>query len=300
MPCCRVVVAAVRHYGHVPEGDTVWLCARQLHETLAGHTLTETDFRVPSLATTTLAGWQVTEVASRGKHLLLRATSPTGEAASLHSHLRMDGAWRVYRPGERWRGGPTHLIRVVLRTDQAVAVGYHLHELAVVPTAQEGQLVGHLGPDLLGPDWNAEKAVRRLLTQPDQEISTALLDQRNLAGVGNLYKCEVLFLRGVSPWTRVRAVPDLPGLVDLAHRLLMANRHRWLQITTGSTRKGEQTWVFGRAGSPCRRCGETIRKVKGNGTAGSPTDRLTYWCPRCQPGERGTPPGTTRPLLARD
>lgn len=289
----------------MPEGDTVWLYARQLHEALAGDILTDTDFRLPSLATTSLAGWRVVEAASRGKHLLLRASSPTGEAATLHSHLRMDGAWRLFGPHERWRGAPVHLVRVVLRTARTVAVGYHLHDVAVVPTAQERQIVGHLGPDLLGEDWDEQEAVRRLLARPDRAICDALLDQRNLAGIGNLYKCEVLFLRGVSPWTPVRTVPELPALVVLARRLLMANRHRWAQVTTGSTRKSEQTWVFGRAGAPCRHCGETIRKAKGTQGPdmpddGFPADRLTYWCPRCQPGETATPWGSTRPLLARD
>lgn len=291
----------MRHHGGVPEGDTVWLHARQLHEALAGDILTETDFRVPSIAPTTLAGWCVTEVVSRGKHLLVRADPPSGQSATIHSHLRMDGTWRIYRPGERWRGGPTHHIRVVLRTARTAAVGYRLHDVAVVPRDQEAQLVGHLGPDLLGPDWDAREAVRRLLEQPDRDIATALLDQSCLAGIGNLYKCEVLFLRGVSPWTPVRGVSELPAVVALAHRLLMANRHAWAQVTTGSTRKGECTWVFGRAGAACRRCGETIRKVKGHGD-GTPalTDRLTYWCPRCQPEGTRSPRGSTRPLLARD
>jgi endonuclease-8 len=276
--------------GLVPEGDTVWNTARVLGRTLVGGRLTATDFRVPQLATVGatsggLAGWTVRESVSRGKHLLLRLASPDdGQRLSLHSHLRMDGAWRVYEPGERWAAKPSHLIRVVLRTADAVAVGYHLHDLALVPTAEEETLVGHLGPDLLGPDWDEAEAVRRLAAAARTPIADALLDQRNLAGIGNLYKAEVLFLRGVWPWTPVGRVRDLPALVGLAQRLLQANRGRWTQSTTGSLRRGDTTYVYGRRGNPCRRCGTPI--LLRDGAPGRPAeekDRVTYWCPVCQP-----------------
>lgn len=260
----------------MPEGDTVWNTARVLHRALAGGQLTASDFRVPQLATTDLAGWTVLESTCRGKHLLLRVRDAGGgRHLTLHSHLRMDGAWRAYAPGERWAARPAHLIRAVLRTADAVAVGYHLHDLALLPTDREETLVGHLGPDLLGPDWDPAEAVRRLCAHPDTSIAEALLDQTSLAGIGNLYKCEVLFLRGVSPWTPVRDVPDLPALVALAQRLLASNRGRWQQTTTGSLRKTEATYVYGRRGQPCRRCGTLIRKVEQG-------DRVTYWCPTCQ------------------
>ncbi|WP_412543759.1 DNA-formamidopyrimidine glycosylase family protein [Longispora sp. K20-0274] len=272
----------------MPEGDTVWQTARALERRLAGRVLTGSDFRVPRLATVDLAGWTVRESTCRGKHLLLRleaplvpdgaAPGPGGgrRAVTLHSHLRMDGAWRVYAPGERWAARPAHLIRVVLRTAGAVAVGYHVHDLELVPTAEEHVLVGHLGPDTLGPDWDEAEAVRRLLRQPGVPVGEALLDQRNLAGIGNVYKAEALFLRGVWPWTPVGEVVDVPALVRLARRLLLANRDRPARTTTGSLRRGETTHVYGRDGAPCRRCGTLIR-------AASPDDRVTYWCPHCQP-----------------
>lgn len=267
----------------MPEGDTVWNTARMLERALAGQTLTGSEFRVPALSTIDLSGWRVVESASRGKHLLLRLAPPAaGRPITLHSHLRMDGSWRVFGAGQRWRGAPSHLIRAVLRTPASVAVGYHLHELTLVPTDEEERLVGHLGPDLLGPagrpgGWDPNEAVRRLRARPDRSIGEALLDQRNLAGIGNLYKAETLFLRGVSPWLPVSAVDDLDAVVRLAQRLLAANRGRWTQATTGSLRRGEQNYVFERAGSPCRRCGTVIRrKVLG--------ERITYWCPSCQPG----------------
>ena len=263
--------------GPMPEGDTVWNTARVLNRALAGGTLVASDFRVPKLATTDLAGWTVRESASRGKHLLLRLTDGAdGHAMTLHSHLRMDGSWRTYAPGGRWGGGPAHLIRVVLTTERTVAVGYHLHELALVPTAEEHTLVGHLGPDLLGEDWNLAEAVRRITAHPEASIAEALLDQRNLAGVGNVYKSEALFLRGLWPWTPVAAVADLPGTVKLMQRLVTANRSRPMRTTTGSLRRGETSYVYGRRAQPCRRCGTAIAKAEQD-------DRVTYWCPRCQP-----------------
>ena len=259
----------------MPEGDTVWNTARVVERALTGEVLTGSDFRVPQLATTDLAGWTVAESASRGKHLLLRLTRDE-RAMTLHSHLRMDGAWRAYAPGERWAGRPAHLIRVVLRAVKSVAVGYHLHEIALIPTAEEESLVGHLGPDLLGADWDPDEAVRRISEKPEVSIAEALLDQRNLAGVGNLYKAETLFMRGLWPWTPVSAVKDLDGTVRMAQKLVASNKGRWTQTTTGSLRRGQTSYVYGRRAQPCRRCGSAIQKAEQD-------ERVTYWCPRCQP-----------------
>jgi endonuclease-8 len=260
----------------MPEGDTVWMTAHVLGQSLTGHTLTGSELRVPQLAGTDLTGWTVAESACHGKHLLLRLTRAE-RAVTLHSHLRMDGTWRVHSPGARWNARPAHTIRAVLRTEQAAAVGYHLHELALIRTADEHRLIGHLGPDLLGPQWDPAEAVRRLTAHPTMSIAEALLDQRNLAGIGNLYKAEVLFTRRVSPWTKVSEVEDLPGLVTLAQQQLEANRGRWTPSTTGSLRPGETTFVYGRRGRPCRRCGTPVR-VTDQG------ERITYWCPTCQTG----------------
>ncbi len=239
--------------------------ARRLQHGLAGSALLGSDFRVPQLATVKLDGWTVLESASRGKHLLLRMRSPAGDKlVTLHSHLRMDGLWRLYLSGERWTARPAHLIRVILRTPTAVAVGYHLHELALVPTDQESTLVGHLGPDLLGDDWDPDEAVRRLRAHPDTPIAEALLDQRNLAGIGNIYQTEALFMHRTSPFTPVSEVEDLPGLVRTAQQLL--DRARF-----GRERRHA---VYGRTGQPCPRCGKGIRTDKGQ--------RVTYWCPSCQ------------------
>jgi endonuclease-8 len=263
----------------VPEGDTVYRTATQLNAALTGATLTGCDIRVPAFATLDLTGEVVHEVVSRGKHLLARVGG-----YSIHSHLKMEGSWELYRPGARWRH-PAFQARIVLETADWVAVGFQLGTLDVVPRDREGELVGYLGPDLLGPDWDAVEAVRRLAVHPEQPFALAFLDQRNLAGLGNVYRNELCFLRGVLPTRPVAEVPDLPRMILLAKRTLEANKNRVDRITTGDRRDGRQDWVYGRAGRPCRRCGTPIQA----GTLGDPvrpgrgaTDRDIYWCPRCQ------------------
>jgi endonuclease VIII len=200
---------------------------------------------------------------------------------TLHTHFRMDGTWHLYRPGDSWRGGAVWQVRAVLEVADRIAVGYRLPVIELLPTAEEDRVVGHLGPDLLGSDWDAAEAVRRLAGDPDREIGLALLDQRRLAGLGNLYRTELLFLRGVSPWTPVRHAGDLHAVVDLGRRLLMANRSTVLQVTTGDTRRGHQHYAFERSGRPCRRCGTAIASAE---QGAAPYQRVTYWCPACQPG----------------
>src|SRR3954465_3440259 len=192
-----------------------------LDRALTGSVLTRTDFRVPAHATLDLSGQVVEGTLSRGKHLLTRI----GADLTLHTHLKMEGAWHLYRPGTPWRR-PAHEARVVLETEERVAVGFALGVVEVIARDAEHGVVGHLGPDLLGPDWDEEEALRRLRSDPDREVGIALLDQRNLAGLGNLWRCEVLFLRGISPWTRVGDVDDLPAVVDLGYRMLQANKDR--------------------------------------------------------------------------
>jgi formamidopyrimidine-DNA glycosylase len=260
----------------MPEGDVVWRTARQLDRALAGRTLTRSDFRVPRFATTDLTGRAVRDAVSRGKHLLIRVDG----GVTIHTHLRMDGSWRI-RPAAP--GSPRdHRVRLVLANDAWQAVGYQLGIVEVLPTAGEQRAVGHLGPDLLGADWDADEAVRRLQTDPSRPVGEALMDQRNLAGIGNLYKAEVLFLRGISPWRQIGEITDLTALVELARRLLDANKDRVGQITTGMTERGHQNWVYWRRGYPCRRCGSGIRADIQPGQ-GPDDERITFWCPHCQP-----------------
>jgi len=259
----------------VPEGDTVWRTARHLDQAFTGHVLTRTDFRVPEHATLDLAGRPVVGTVARGKHLLTRI----GDDHTLHTHLKMEGAWHLYRPGTRWRR-PTHEARVVLETEPWSAVGFALGVVEVVPRGDEDQVVGHLGPDLLGPDWDPDEAVRRLSETPGRAVADALLDQRNLAGIGNLYKSELCFLAGLHPWTPIAEVASLDRLVRRAHVVLDANKERVEQTTTGDTRRGHRTWVYRRDKQPCRRCGTPVRVVMQGPDA---QERATYWCPTCQP-----------------
>jgi endonuclease-8 len=253
-----------------------------MHEALAGDILVTSDFRVPQLATSDLTGRRVLEIVPRGKHMLTRMDG----GLTLHTHFEMDGIWRIYDAGAKWTGGPAHEIRLVLATERRAAVGYRMPVIELIETARENEVVGHLGPDLLAPDFDTNEAQRRISEQPDAAIGDALLDQRNLAGIGNIYKSEVLFLSGFDPWMAVREVPDLARVVDLSRRMLIANRERTQRITTGSRRRGEELWVYGRRAKPCRRCGQQI-KQRMQGEPGR--ERVTYWCASCQAGPAVTP-----------
>lgn len=233
------------------------------------------ELRHPRLSTVDLAGRVVHRVRPVGKHLLVRFD----DGFTLHNHLRMDGAWHLYRPDARWRR-PAHQVRAVLATAERVAVGFALHDLSLVRTRDEHRLVGHLGPDPLAPDWTEEhvaEAVRRLSRSPDRPLAEALLDQRNLAGIGNLYATEVCFLLGDAPATPMSRV-DADRAVRLSHELLTRNAWHPEQSTTGERHPDRRHWVYGRR--TCLRCrGDVHREHVGTGT----TERVTYRCPRCQP-----------------
>jgi len=274
----------------MPEGDTVWQAATRLHTALAGQKLTRSDLRVPKFATADLTGRTVLDVTPRGKHLLTRIEG----GLTLHSHLKMDGSWKVYANGRRWTGGPAHQIRAILGNADRTAVGYRLPILELLRTSDEDRVVGHLGPDLLGPDWDPDRALTNLLSDPARPLGEALLDQRNLAGIGNVYKSELCFLLGVTPWLPVGALPAdrAAKLPALAKKLLEANRDRPVRTTTG--RHGQDLFVYGRARVPCLRCRTPVRLAnQGDGSR----ERPTYWCPTCQTGPvpATTPhPGTPR------
>lgn len=275
----------------MPEGDTVYLTGRRLDAALAGRRLLRGELRHPRLAGQDLGGRTVLGVGTVGKHLLTRFD----DGRSLHSHLRMDGSWHLYRPGMDWQR-PAHEARALLATQERVAVGFALHDLALVATAHEDRLVGHLGPDLLDPAWDEgylAEALRRFTARGDHELGLVLLEQRVMAGVGNLYKAEICFLLGVSPWTLVRDLPDPSAAIILARTLLTRNKDRPEQSTTGELARARQHWVFGRDRQRCRRCGTRVRIAEqGEGVYA----RVSYWCPRCQPGPG---PGLDHPRHAR-
>ncbi|MGU3653525.1 endonuclease VIII Nei2 [Mycolicibacterium sp. A43C] len=249
----------------MPEGDTVYRTATKLREALVGRTLTRCDVRVPRYAAVDLTGQHVDEVLSRGKHLFIRVG-----AASIHSHLKMDGSWVIgaFR-------GPQHRIRIVLGTADTVAFGIDLGVLEVLERAADQDAVAHLGPDLLGPDWDPQLARQNLMAEPDRELADALLDQRVMAGVGNVYANELCFVLGKRPDSPVREVADPLRVVQRARDMLWLNRNRANRIITGNTRRGQQFWVYGRSAEPCRRCRTPIRRDDSG-------DRIRYWCPNCQ------------------
>ena len=237
--------------------------------------MTRFDLRTPALALADLTGASVTEVVPRGKHILMRFS--TGQ--SLHSHLRMDGGWRIGPAGSRPRGRD-YEIRALVGNADWLAAGFRVHDLRLVATAAESEVVGHLGPDLLAPEFDRAEALRRFAAQPSRQIGVALLDQRLVAGIGNVYKNELLFLHNLSPFLPVAEVPDLGAVLDDAVRLLRGNLGSLTRTTTGWRQPGQQHWVFGRTGKGCRRCGAVVRKCEqGEDPA---TERITYYCPACQ------------------
>ncbi len=299
----------------MPEGDTVARQCRVLHEALAGARIVHCDLRVPQLATADLAGWSVREVRPRGKHLLMRLEPPTPGPAplTLHTHLKMDGIWhvdgRALRSSDTSAGPrPADTIRVVLLARhedgrEVRAIAYDVKQVRLLRTADEGELVGHLGPDLLDPAWGEAlraQAVANLAAEPQRPIGLALLDQQVLAGVGNVYRSELCFLRRIHPAAPTALAGDLGEMVDLAHRLLVLNVDRTVRITTGGMlgRDGD-LWVYGRGGRQCRRCRTRIER----GELAEPRlegtePRVLWFCPRCQAGP-GAPVVTARPGARR-
>lgn len=261
----------------MPEGDTVFRTARKLDAALAGATVTRFELRVPQVATVDLRGELVHEVVARGKHLLHRIGSWT-----LHTHLKMEGEWHVYRRGERWRA-PAFRARAIIGAttpgdEEWETVGFDLAEISVVPTATEEELVGYLGPDPLSDAWDPAAAAAHLAADA-RPVHVAIQDQRNIAGFGNEYANEILFVRGILPTTPANET-DAAALVDLGARMIRANRDRIDRTFTGDARRGRTTWVYGREGRPCRRCGTLIRRGR---LGADPTrERVVFWCPSCQ------------------
>jgi endonuclease-8 len=267
----------------MPEGDTLFRTATVLREVLLGRQVTGARGRPGGAQLGRVVGSRVDRVESLGKHLLFGFD----DGLSLHTHLGMNGSWHRYRPGERWRRSPARAV-CVIETATAVAVCFDAPVAELIETRALGlhPVLARLGPDLIEPVPDVASAVRRLDDAPrrDMTIGEALLDQRAMAGLGNVYRSEVLFLEGVDPFLAVHAVDAgvRERLVTTGAGLLHANRDGPRRTTTGRDRDGERLWVYRRTGRPCRRCGTPVRSA----VLGEMPRRL-WWCPTCQPAGAG-------------
>lgn len=274
----------------MPEGDTIFRAARTLHKVLAGQVVTRFETAYAHLdrvnVDTPLAGRTVEKVESAGKHLLIYFSGDL----ILRTHMRMNGSWHIYRHDERWWRGPQQM-RVRIDTAEWVAVAFNVPVAEFVTAKQlaKSDPVAALGPDLLGVEFDRDEAVRRLIASGARPIANTLLDQRIVAGIGNIYKSEVLFMTGVHPEIPSSAIPQatLERMMDIARGVLKDNvigsaspriqTYRNLRQSNPATEHDESLWVYGRRDKPCRKCGAPIAMKKMGLEA-----RSTYWCPKCQ------------------
>lgn len=278
----------------MPEGDTIFRAARTLHRALAGEVVTRFDSNLaPLLAVdrrSPLAGRSIVGAFARGKHLLIEFSG----GLFLRTHQRMHGSWHLYRPGERWRA-PRWLANIVITTEPWQAIGFGIHDAELLDRSgfERSERLLALGPDLLSTTFDPHEARQRLRAAPARHIAEALLHQQAMAGLGNVLKCEVLFLCGMHPFTPVDRIDDagLDHLIDRGRQLITLNVAEASlvgsahvgRITTGRLDPRARLWVYGRAGKPCRRCGTPIR------SASETEGRRTYWCPQCQPEHASAP-----------
>ncbi len=272
----------------MPEGDTLHRTATGLAPYLVGRPVTAARVRPGGPGVARIVGATITSVEAIGKNLLIRFDN----GLEIRTHLRMTGSWHRYRPGERWRRSPARA-RLVLEVPGAVAVCFDAPVVELFESRAEAihPTIARLGPDLLGPGWDEateDEAVRRLRdpARATMTISAALLDQRALAGIGNIWRNETLFRERVWPWTPVGDLDD-----DTLHRLVRRAREL-LRESVDRPPGRSPMWVYRRAGRPCRRCGTLIRSAPLD--TGIP--RTTYWCPACQAREGETDDGHRRPL----
>lgn len=277
----------------MPEGDTIFRAARTLHRALAGHRVTRFESVFPRLTRVhddhPITGRTVDRVDSRGKHLLMHFSGDL----ILRTHMLMNGSWHLYRPAERWQRPPGDM-RVLIATASFVAVAFSIQvaELETTHSLARARALRSLGPDLLATTFDAAEALARLRAQGERPIGEALLNQRVMAGVGNVFKSETLFVAGVNPFVLVSALSDddLRTLIATARKLLRINisptagsgivTYKGLRQTTGRSKESEGLWVYSRRDEPCRKCGTPIAYLKAG-----PDARSSYWCPRCQAAE---------------
>jgi endonuclease-8 len=279
----------------MPEGDTIYRTARALNQALAGRTVTGFETGLAKLASVnddaSVVGRTVERVESRGKWCLIYFSGDL----ILVTHMLMSGSWHLYRPGERWRM-PKRAMRVVIRTDayEAVAFNVPIAEFHTARSLERSSQVPKLGPDVLAAEFTPEAGVARLEAyareHPEAEVGVTLLNQRVLAGLGNVYKSEVAFAAQVNPWRPIGTLThaEIERLVDFAVRYMRANvaegkgdgivTYTGQRRTTDRSNPDDRNWVYRRSGQECRRCGAAILMRKQGAQA-----RSTYWCPECQP-----------------
>jgi endonuclease-8 len=276
----------------MPEGDTIFRSARALHQALAGRQVTLFETAYAPLASvddqTPVTGRTIEQVESRGKWLLIHFSGDL----ILATHMLMSGSWHIYRVGERWKRARSHM-RIVLGTADFLAVAFNVPvaRFHTARTLERFAGVAGLGPDLLSRSFAADEAATRLLEYGSEEVGNVLLNQRVMAGIGNVFKSEICFACGVNPFRTVGTLRphEVECLLATARRFLAANvadgsgdaivTYTGGRRTTGSNDPAARLWVYRRAGSSCRRCGTTILMRKQG-----PGARSTYWCPDCQKG----------------
>jgi endonuclease-8 len=272
----------------MPEGDTVFRVAQTLDRFMTGDPVTRFESAYAQLNRVAedrpIVGRTILSISARGKHLLMTFSG----GLVLRTHMRMNGSWHIYPAGERWQR-PARDMRVLVCTARACAVGFNIPiaELLSERELARHEQLGSLGPDLLGETFDRGEALRRIRAHETDPIAEALLNQRSIAGIGNVFKSEILFLAGRHPFTPVASLTDdeLERIVDEARRQLASNvmtRSQTLspafgRRTTRSLDPAAKLWVYGRGGKPCRRCGASIESKKTG-----PDARVTYWCPVCQ------------------
>ncbi|MDR0626173.1 MAG: hypothetical protein LBG11_02755 [Bifidobacteriaceae bacterium] len=264
----------------MPEGDILRRVALRLTQVLAGQELTYSLFRWPSLGSVDLTGQTVETVTAYGKHVLMRLDS----GFTFRSHLRMDGAWLVEpavggQPAPGSRAGHW-TARAVLANQAWVAIGLKLGMADLLRSRDLERLTGRLGPDVMADGFDAPSAAARVASQGSRGIGAVLLDQTVVAGIGTIYMAESLFAWRVRPDRAAAQVPDLPGLLNHARRLLWRSVKARTPTATGLTARGLTSLVHGREHQPCRRCATAIRVMR---VGSAPLDRPAFYCPTCQP-----------------
>jgi endonuclease-8 len=257
----------------VPEGDTIRRLAERIDRRFAGQRCLRSVTRDPRLTRVDFSGAVLTGADAVGKHLLLRFD----DGRTLYAHLRMTGSFVVGRAAQE----PAWRRRVELWLEDGRLTGVDVPVLGVVATVDEGRVVGHLGPDLCGPTPpDLDDVVSRLVRDPVVPLAGALLDQRNVAGFGNLYAVELPFVVGVSPSQPVGSVEGLATLIGIGTALIRTNAARGPQNTTGRRLSTDDHWIYRHRGRPCPLC---ATRLDGWDERESPWQRMATWCPTCQP-----------------